>query len=66
VEVPDVRGAREADAVAVLEELGFEVEVRYVPRILPLRLGTVDDQAPSPEQVRPRGSTVRIFVWELG
>lgn len=63
VTVPDVRGLAEDEAVEQLRAAGLEVEVVDVPRILPLGIGTVDDQAPSPEQVRPRGSTVSIFVW---
>lgn len=65
VEVPDVGGLAEEDAVATLEALGFEVEVEYVDRLLPIGIGSVDDQAPSPGQVRLRGSTVRLFVWRL-
>lgn len=66
VEIPDVTGLAEEDAIAELEALGLEVEVREISRLLPLGLGTVDSQAPSAGQVRPTGSTVRIFVWRLG
>lgn len=64
VEVPDVEGLREAQAVRTLENAGFVVDVRYVTTLLPLARGIVDEQDPDPGTTRPRGDTVRIFVWQ--
>jgi eukaryotic-like serine/threonine-protein kinase len=64
VEVPDVEGQRESAAVRALEEAGFTVDVRYVTTLLPLARGIVDEQDPDPGTTRPRGDTVRIFVWQ--
>ena len=65
VEVPDVEGRREAEAIRVLEEAGFAVDVRGIGRpLLFLASGIVDAQDPAPGTTRPRGDTVRIFVWE--
>ncbi|MFT5564753.1 MAG: beta-lactam-binding protein with PASTA domain [Myxococcota bacterium] len=63
IEVPDVEGRREADAVAALEALGFVVDVRYVQTLLPFSVGVVDAQDPAGGSIRPKGSTIRIFVW---
>lgn len=64
VAVPDVEGQREAAAVRALENAGFTVDVRYVTTLLPLARGIVDEQDPDPGTTRPRGTTVRIFVWQ--
>lgn len=64
VEVPDVEGLREAQAVRTLENAGFVVDVRYVTTLLPFARGIVDEQDPDPGTTRPRGDTVRIFVWQ--
>lgn len=64
VAVPEVEGMREAQAVRTLESAGFTVDVRYVTTLLPLARGIVDEQDPDPGATRPRGSTVRIFVWQ--
>lgn len=64
VEVPAVEGMRESDAVRALEGAGFTVDVRYVTTLLPLARGIVDEQDPDPGTTRPRGDTVRIFVWQ--
>ena len=64
VEVPDVEGRSESDAVRTLENAGFVVDVRYVTTLLPFARGIVDEQDPDPGTTRPRGSTVRIFVWQ--
>ncbi len=64
VEVPGVEGMREAQAVRTLEAAGFVVDVRYVTTLLPLARGIVDEQDPDPGTTRPRGDTVRIFVWQ--
>lgn len=64
VEVPDVEGLRESAAISALEGAGFAVDVRYVTTLLPLARGVVDEQDPDPGSTRPRGDTVRIFVWQ--
>jgi len=64
VEVPEVEGMRETAAVRTLEDAGFTVDVRYVTTLLPLARGIVDEQDPDPGTTRPRGDTVRIFVWQ--
>lgn len=64
IEVPNVEGMREGRAVAALEEAGFAVDVRYVTTLLPLARGIVDEQDPDPGSTRPRGETIRIFVWQ--
>ena len=64
VEVPDVEGLRESEAVRTLEAAGFTVDVRYVTTLLPFARGIVDEQDPDPGTTRPRGDTVRIFVWQ--
>lgn len=64
IEVPGVEGMREAEAVRILEDAGFTVEVRYVTTLLPLARGVVDEQDPDTGTTRPRGDTVRIFVWQ--
>ena len=65
VEVPDVEGLREAAAVVALEDAGFTVDVRPLTGgLLPFSRGIVDAQDPDPGTTRPRGDTVRIFVWQ--
>ena len=64
VKVPDVEGLRESEAVRTLEAAGFTVDVRYVTTLLPFARGIVDEQDPDPGTTRPRGDTVRIFVWQ--
>ena len=64
VKVPDVEGLRESEAVRTLEAAGFSVDVRYVTTLLPFARGIVDEQDPDPGTTRPRGDTVRIFVWQ--
>jgi serine/threonine-protein kinase len=60
VDVPDVRGARLADAVATLSNAGLEAKVVEVNSERPE--GTVTAQAPSPGTTVLSGSTVRINV----
>jgi serine/threonine-protein kinase len=60
-EVPSVIGLTEADAIAILEEAGFVVDVRY-DTTTPAEPGTVLDQTPAAFEERPQGTTVVIFV----
>ena len=65
VTVPLVRGESAEDAVAELEDLGFEVEIREGDGSLIdsfLNRGRVLDQDPASEVRRPRGDTVIIYV----
>ena len=62
VEVPGVIDAAEADAVAALEDAGFEVEVEEATAETPAEDGIVLEQDPGPEVSRPPGSTVTITV----
>lgn len=63
VEVPDVTGQQEGEAVARLERLGLQVDVRDVPTLNPFRSGRVDSQDPGPGTTLRRGDTVLLFVW---
>jgi eukaryotic-like serine/threonine-protein kinase len=65
VAVPDVVDLTEEDAVAALEDAGFEVRVRDQPATSPDQEGVVLDQAPDPGEERPEGSTIRIAVGRL-
>ena len=60
-EVPNVVGMTEDEAVAEIEEAGFEVDVRYDTET-PSERGTVLRQDPSGSSEAPRGSTVTITV----
>ena len=63
VDVPDVTGQREGEAVARLERLGLQVDVRDVPTLNPFRSGRVDSQDPGEGATLRRGDTVLLFVW---
>jgi beta-lactam-binding protein with PASTA domain/predicted Ser/Thr protein kinase len=56
--VPDVRGRRETDAVAILKDAGLEANVVPVPSREPE--GTIVAQEPAPERTVRRGTSVRI------
>jgi eukaryotic-like serine/threonine-protein kinase len=62
VPVPDVVDAAEADAVRMLEDAGFEVEVEDEPVTDEAQDGIVIDQAPNADTPRPQGATVTITV----
>jgi eukaryotic-like serine/threonine-protein kinase len=66
VAVPDVLDMAEADAVAALEDAGFEVRMRDQATTDPAQDGIVLDQAPDPGEERPEGSTIRIAIGRLG
>jgi beta-lactam-binding protein with PASTA domain/predicted Ser/Thr protein kinase len=65
VAVPDVVDLTEDEAVAALEDAGFEVRVRDQPATSPDQEGVVLDQAPDAGEERPEGSTIRIAVGRL-
>jgi serine/threonine-protein kinase len=67
VEVPDVTTSPvpEADAIAALEEVGFEVAVRERPVTDPAQDGIVIAQGRAPGELRPPGSRVTITVGRL-
>jgi eukaryotic-like serine/threonine-protein kinase len=65
VEIPDVVDLTEDEAVAALEDAGFEVRVRDRPVTTPDEEGVVLDQAPDAGEERPEGSTIRIAVGRL-
>jgi beta-lactam-binding protein with PASTA domain/predicted Ser/Thr protein kinase len=65
VAVPDVVDLAEDEAVAALEDAGFEVRVRDQPATAPDQEGVVLDQAPDAGEERPEGSTIRISVGRL-
>ena len=65
VEVPDVLDLTEEDAVAEIEDAGFEARVRDQVVSSPDEEGIVLDQAPDPGEERPEGSTIRIAVGVL-
>jgi len=56
--VPDVRGRRATDAVAILKDAGLEANVVNVPSREPE--GTIVAQAPPPDRTVRRGTEVRI------
>jgi eukaryotic-like serine/threonine-protein kinase len=59
--VPDVRGRKQGDAPRVLQQAGFQVEVRTDAASTEPK-GTVVDQFPSAGGEADRGDTVIIFV----
>jgi len=59
VQVPDLRGKTQEEAVAALQKLGFSVGIE--PRDDPAKPGTVLDQRPV-NSLAPRGSTIVIVV----
>ncbi len=59
VEVPDLVGQSETDAVQQLKSLGFQVDVGYM---WDGQLGLVRFQDPRPGSELPKGSTVKITV----
>jgi eukaryotic-like serine/threonine-protein kinase len=62
VVVPGVIDAAEAEAVAALEDAGFEVAVEDATAETPAEDGIVLEQDPGPEASRPPGSKVTITV----
>jgi eukaryotic-like serine/threonine-protein kinase len=56
--VPDVRGRRATDAVAILKDAGLEANVQPVPSREPE--GTIVAQHPAPDRTVRRGTEVRI------
>jgi eukaryotic-like serine/threonine-protein kinase len=62
VDVPGVIDAAEAEAVAALEDAGFEVAVEDATAETPAEDGIVLEQDPGPEASRPPGSKVTITV----
>ena len=65
IEVPSVRDEYVDDAVALLTELGFEVEVERRGGIgAILRPGRVIEQQPGPGVERLPGSTIRLIAYE--
>jgi eukaryotic-like serine/threonine-protein kinase len=65
VEVPGLRGELEADAVASLRSLGFEVEVERRGGFGAfLNPGRVFDQDPAPGTRLDRGATVLLYAYE--
>jgi beta-lactam-binding protein with PASTA domain len=65
VPVPDVLDLAEDEAIAAIEDAGFEVRVRDRPVTTPDEEGVVLDQAPDAGEERPEGSTIRIAVGRL-
>jgi serine/threonine-protein kinase len=64
VEVPDVVGLPEAEAVGRLEEAGFTVRIRREEVTDPLEDGVVLEQDPEANATAQRGSEVAITVGE--
>jgi eukaryotic-like serine/threonine-protein kinase len=65
IEVPNLRGEKVEDAVAELEDLGFEVEVERRGGFGAfLNPGRVFDQNPAPGATRLPGDTVTVFAYE--
>ena len=62
VKVPGVIDASETDAVAALEDAGFEVRVEDGTAETPAEDGIVLDQDPAPDSSLPKGSRVTITV----
>jgi eukaryotic-like serine/threonine-protein kinase len=65
VEVPDVVGVAEAEAVSQLEEAGFTVRIRREDVTDPTQDGVVLEQDPEANSTAPRDSEVAITVGEL-
>ncbi len=66
VELPDLRGLQEEEAIAILDSLGLvvgEVETRFR---FGFRRGEVLDQDPPPEVEVEKGSAVRLIVGQRG
>ncbi len=61
-ELPNVREFPEAEAVAQLEGLGLNVEVRYVDALFGIGAGRVGQQSPSAGTEVVRGDTVSLVV----
>jgi serine/threonine-protein kinase len=59
--VPDVRGRKQGDATQILQQAGFQVEVRTDAAATEPK-GTVVDQFPSAGGEADLGATVIIFV----
>jgi eukaryotic-like serine/threonine-protein kinase len=65
IEVPGLRGELEADAVATLRSLGFDVEVERRGGFGAfLNPGRVFDQDPAPGTRLDRGATVLLYAYE--
>lgn len=65
IEVPGVRGEQLEDAVAMLEDAGFEVDVELRGGFGAfLNPGRVFDQDPGPGATRYRGDTVTVYAYE--
>jgi serine/threonine-protein kinase len=62
VTVPSVIGLSQANATAVLENKGFEVDVQEQEVLDPSKDGKVIDQDPNSGASRPSGATVTITV----
>ena len=62
VEVPGVIDAAEDDAIATLEDAGFEVSVEDAVADTPAEDGIVLDQDPAPDSTAPNGSEVTLSV----
>jgi eukaryotic-like serine/threonine-protein kinase len=60
VDVPDVRGRNEKQAVRTLEELGFQVRVTYPLGRTPVKRVAI--QSPSGGSRAPKGSTITLQV----
>lgn len=61
-ELPNVRELPEAEAVRQLENLGLNVEVRYVDALFGIGAGRVGQQSPSGGSQVVRGDTVELVV----
>ncbi len=62
--LPDVRGQKQAEARALLEELGLVVEVETVDTVFSFRRGNVADTNPPPGTQVRRGDEVVLFVYD--
>jgi beta-lactam-binding protein with PASTA domain len=60
--VPLVRDMTGDDAVKLLQDRGFQVEVAEQSALIPTRKGLVINQAPDPGSVVCQGEKVRITV----
>jgi serine/threonine-protein kinase len=63
--VPGVVGQQETQAIATLQNAGFDVDVRDQDVTDPTQVGIVQRQDPVANVVRPFGSKVTIFVGRL-
>ena len=61
-QVPDVRDMTEQEAISLLQQQGFTVEVVDQTVLLPTKKGRVIDQSPEPGSVACKGSKVRITI----